>query len=192
MAASIWKISPEFVDAAPNPSEMLEQADAALVIGDPALRISLKMEALAGKGAERRRVLRGRSPTICPCRDSNTLFVYDVAHQWRELTGKPCVLAIWAGRREVITPEVVADFQASKDMASRASAKSPKRLRVKLDLPPLALERYLTENINFDLDEENAGGLAALFREGRGAGTDSAAPPAGIREPRVTARSSAG
>ena len=61
LCAGYWNISPEFVDAAPDPSEMLKQADAALVIGDPALRISLKMEALAGKVPARRRVLPGRS-----------------------------------------------------------------------------------------------------------------------------------
>ena len=43
------------------------------------------------------------------------LFVYDVAQQWREMTGKPSVLAVWAGRRDVVTPEVVADFLASRE-----------------------------------------------------------------------------
>ena len=45
----------------------------------------------------------------------DTLFVYDVAQQWREMTGKPCVLAVWAARRDAVTPEVVADFLASRD-----------------------------------------------------------------------------
>ena len=49
LAAEYWKISPEFVEAAPDPTEMLKQADAALVIGDPALRVALKMDTLAGK-----------------------------------------------------------------------------------------------------------------------------------------------
>src|SRR5271156_1124164 len=49
LAKEHWGIQPEFVDAAPDAAEMLKEADAALVIGDPALRISLKMEALAGK-----------------------------------------------------------------------------------------------------------------------------------------------
>src|SRR5271154_2010335 len=41
LAADHWRIKPEFVDAAPNAPEMLKDADAALIIGDPALRISL-------------------------------------------------------------------------------------------------------------------------------------------------------
>ena len=43
------------------------------------------------------------------------LFVYDVAQQWREMTGKPSVLAVWAARRDVVTPEIVADFLASRE-----------------------------------------------------------------------------
>ncbi|MFI5127357.1 MAG: menaquinone biosynthetic enzyme MqnA/MqnD family protein, partial [Candidatus Acidiferrales bacterium] len=41
LAAGAWDIQPEFVDAAPDASAMLADADAALVIGDPALRIAL-------------------------------------------------------------------------------------------------------------------------------------------------------
>ena len=41
LCAAHWKIAPQFSDAAPDASEMLKDADAALVIGDPALRISL-------------------------------------------------------------------------------------------------------------------------------------------------------
>ena len=48
----------------------------------------------------------------------DTLFVYDVAQQWREMTGKPSVLAIWRAGAEV-TPEVVADFLASKEYGMR-------------------------------------------------------------------------
>ena len=100
LAAEHWKIQPEFVEAAPEPSEMLKQADAALVIGDPALRIALKMEALAGKSPSGEQCCQG-DPDDMPVPGFETLFVYDVAYQWREMTGKPCVLAIWAGRRDV-------------------------------------------------------------------------------------------
>src|SRR5271169_5201379 len=51
LAAEHWNIKPEFVETATDASEMLKNADAALVIGDPALRIALKMEALSAKVA---------------------------------------------------------------------------------------------------------------------------------------------
>ena len=63
----------------------------------------------------------------CGCDDSDhpvknvqTLFIYDVAQQWREMTGLPCVLAIWVARRGLVTPEIVADFQASREYGSLA------------------------------------------------------------------------
>ena len=100
-------ISPEFIDAAPDPAAMLAKADAALVIGDPALRIRLKVDALAAKTPDAKEGCCGGDPSEQPVPGVDTLFVYDVAEQWREMTGKPCVLAIWAGRREVVTRALI-------------------------------------------------------------------------------------
>ena len=44
LAAEHWKIDPEFFEAEPDLRAMLEKADAALLIGDPALRISIAIE----------------------------------------------------------------------------------------------------------------------------------------------------
>ncbi len=164
-----WRIAPEFVEAAPDPSEMLRQADAALVIGDPALRISLKMEALAGKSPSGEQCCQG-DPDEMPVPGFETLFVYDVIHQWREMTGKPAVLAMWVGRRDAVTPEVLADFTASKQFGLERVREISESASIKLDLPPRALERYLTENIHFDLDEENLAGLQLYFEKAAAAG----------------------
>jgi len=164
LAAEFWKIQPEWVNAAPNPSEMLKDADAALVIGDPALRISLKMDRLDGKAPAGESCCDG-DPEDMPVPGFDTLFVYDVAHQWRELTGKPCVLALWAGRRGAVTPEVIADFQASKDYGLDRIREIAETASMKLDLPPGALERYLTENVHYDLDEEFVAGLRLYFEK---------------------------
>jgi chorismate dehydratase len=161
-----WGITPQFVDAAPNPSEMLRHADAALVIGDPALRISLKMEALSAKPPARpgEDCCQG-DPEDMPVPGFETIFVYDVTHQWRGMTGKAAVLAIWVGRRDVLTPEVLADFEASKQYGLKHIDEIAEAASIKLDLPPAALERYLTENINFDLDDENLAGLQLYFEK---------------------------
>ncbi|MGH9714530.1 MAG: menaquinone biosynthetic enzyme MqnA/MqnD family protein [Candidatus Acidiferrales bacterium] len=169
LAKDLWKISPEFIEAAPDPSEMLQRADAALVIGDPALRVALKMEALAGKSANGEQCCQG-DPDDMPVPGFETLFVYDVAYQWEEMTGKPCVLAIWAARRDVVTPEITADFQASKQYGLERIREIAEAASVKLDLPPRALERYLTDNINFDLDEDNLAGLRLYFEKAAAAG----------------------
>jgi chorismate dehydratase len=176
LAAEHWKISPEFVDAAPEPSQMLRKADAALVIGDPALAISLKMDALADNAPSGEQCCQG-DPDDMPVPGFETLFVYDVVHQWREMTGKPSVLAIWVGRREVVTPEVVADFLASKKYGQEHVREIAEAASIKLDMPPRALERYLTENINFDLDEENLSGLRLYFEKAAAAGLIPSARP---------------
>jgi predicted solute-binding protein len=168
LAEGYWKIQPEWIEADPEPAQMLEQADAALIIGDPALRISLKMEALAAKSLSASlsggKCCQG-DPEDMPVPGFETLFVYDVAYQWREMTGKPCVLAIWAGRRDAVTPEVLADFQASKQYGLERIREIAEAASIKLDLPPAALERYLIDNIHFDLDEENLAGLRLYFEK---------------------------
>ena len=176
LCAGYWGAHPEFVEAEPDPPAMLAQADAALVIGDPALRIALKMDALAGKrpGGE---VCCSGDPSEQPVPGVDTLFVYDVAQQWREMTGHACVLAIWAGRRETMTPEVVADFQASKEYGLARLSEIAEGASLKLDLPAQALERYLRENIDFSLDAENLRGLELYFQKCEEAGLISRARP---------------
>src|ERR1700720_1552033 len=169
LAAGYWGIRPEYVEAEPDPSEMIKEADAAVIIGDPALRVALKMEALAAKVAGGGSSCQG-DPEAMPVPGFETVFVYDVAYQWREMTGKPCVLAIWAARRDAITPEVVADFQESKRYGMERIREISEAASVKLDLPAKALERYLIDNIDFDLDEENLDGLKLYYEKAAAAG----------------------
>src|SRR5215469_5332475 len=46
-----WHISPEFFEADPDLPAMLQKADAALIIGDPALRLALNSESHAKRDA---------------------------------------------------------------------------------------------------------------------------------------------
>jgi chorismate dehydratase len=122
------------------------------------------MDTLAGKQPSGEQCCEG-DPDDMPVPGFDTLFVYDVAHQWRQMTGKPCVLAIWAAQRDAVTPELVADFHASKQYGVERIREIAEAASIKLDLPPGALERYLTENIQFDLDEENLAGLRLYFEK---------------------------
>ncbi len=74
---------PEYVDMAPRIDDMLAAADAALVIGDPAL------------------FHEGPEPSL------------DLGEEWGSLTGLPFVYAFWAGRPGVVTPSDVKALQAS-------------------------------------------------------------------------------
>src|ERR1035441_1066287 len=71
---------------APDLEAMLRVADAALIIGDPALRIE---------------------PECLP------YHVYDLGAEWVEMTGLPMVFAVWAGRRASVTPLVAEAFRES-------------------------------------------------------------------------------
>ncbi|MHB8640651.1 MAG: menaquinone biosynthetic enzyme MqnA/MqnD family protein [Candidatus Acidiferrales bacterium] len=176
LTAGHWGIDPEFVDAAPDPPAMLADADAALVIGDPALRIALKMEFLFAKKPRDGACCQGDAEDL-PVPGYPSVFVYDVAYQWREMTGKPCVLALWAGRRDKITPQVVADFQASKQFGLEHIEDIAEGASVKLGLPADSLESYLRDNIDFSLDDENLAGLNLYFEKCAAAGLTPRARP---------------
>ncbi len=87
------------------------------------------------------------------------------------------MLAIWAGRREKITPEVVADFHASKEFGLARIEDIAEAASVKLDLPASSLESYLRDNIDFSLDDENLAGLNLYFEKCAAAGLIPRASP---------------
>lgn len=177
-----WRIAPEFVDAQPDVSAMLGTADAALLIGDPALRISLELEAQGRRQPDGENCCaRGASPL--PVAGVDALYVYDVAQQWRALTGLPCVLAIWVARNApAARGEVVEDFLASKEFGLARVAEIAEGASLKLNLPADALEAYLRDNIDFSLDEENRAGLDLYFRYCAEEGLISAARPMAFAE----------
>lgn len=173
LCSEYWKIAPEFFEAAPDLNAMLQQADAALLIGDPALRLSLEMEPYADRVADHGSQVAPLVPPLMGwmwnaekagvASPSGKLFAFDMVEQWRAMTGLPAVLAVWAARKGIATPEVVADFQASREFGLSRFAEISSDAAGELELPAPALESYLRENIDFSLDEENRRGLELYF-----------------------------
>jgi len=155
-----WKIAPQFFEASPDLGAMLQSADAALLIGDPALRIALGIEKDGRPGAKGQTLCQAATLGIT---SAEMLYIYDVVGEWRSLTGLPAVLAFWAARRDVATPEVAADFLASRDFGLSRIPEICFNAARELELPQPALESYLRENIDFSLDEENRRGLELYF-----------------------------
>jgi chorismate dehydratase len=166
LCAERWGIQPEFVTTPPDLEAMLRDADAALLIGDPALRLDVQLAQLAAKPRDEDYCCGG-DPSQWPIAGMEAIYLYDVAHEWRALTGLPCVLAIWVGRREAVTPQVVADFAASKEYGLARIGEIAEAAAEKLELPATELESYLRENIDFTLDAENRAGLELYFRKAR-------------------------
>jgi len=160
LCAEKWKIAPKFFEAPPDLDAMLQQADAALLIGDPALRIAIGIEKDSWPGAQGQTVCQAATLGIS---SSELLYVHDVVGEWRSLTGLPAVLAVWAARRDITTAEVSADFFISRDFGlSRLPEISFDAAR-DLELPQPTLESYLRHNIDFSLDAENRRGLESYF-----------------------------
>lgn len=157
-----WKIAPEFVEMKPDAAAMLSEADAALIIGDPALRIAVNIAS---------------SSYIPAVPGVEHLHVYDVAQEWRALTGLACVLAMWVGRREAVTPQVVADFLASKAFGLQRIAEISAEWSQRLKLPLADVEHYLRANVDFGFDEENRRGLELYFAKAAALGLIPQAKP---------------
>jgi chorismate dehydratase len=188
-----WKIAPECFEMPPDAGAMLHRASAALLIGDPALRVSLATEAYARRGEAGEQVCAPSSLGLAEggISDDITLHVYDVVEQWRKLTNLPAVLAVWAARRNVATPELIDDFQSSLKFGRKHLPEISKHAAAELRLPANKLQRYLAENIDFTLDEENLRGLTHYFDLSAALGLIPQAKPIDLASAPVPARQSA-
>jgi len=162
LAAEHWKISPEFFETEPDLRVMLEKADAAMIIGDPALRLSVAIEKKGTVSLQGRGVCQAATLGF----DSAEMFyVYDIVGEWRTFTNLPAVMAVWAARPEVVTPDVLRAFTASRAFGIGQIPAICQGAARELDLPQPVLESYLRQNIDFTLGEENRRGLERYFHE---------------------------
>jgi len=155
-----WRIAPEFFEAAPDLPAMLQRADAALLIGDPALGLSIATVQTIRRDAS--------GEMVCPLSAAGLsgpgfLSIYDIVEKWRAMTSLPAVLAVWAARRDVVTPELVQDFQDSLAFGLQHLDAVAMEAATNMNLPAGELRRYLGENIDYRLDEENLQGLTRYY-----------------------------
>jgi chorismate dehydratase len=128
---------PAFLQHPADPVAMLQQADAALLIGDPAL---LALEA-------RDQI----EQAVGPCQ------WIDLAHEWTTRTGLPWVAAVWAVRPEAlrlghITPaEITNDLTASRDHGLAHTEDLVEQWTPRIAVPAETIRHYLTENIHYTL-----------------------------------------
>lgn len=155
-----WDISPEFTQAAPDVAQMLQASDAAVVIGDPALRIAIQAEQCMKAGADGEWVCSGAQAGLP---GSSKIHLYDVVHEWWQLTERPALLAVWAARPEMVTPELAADFSESLAFGLKHLPQICSEAARELELPEKELSLYLRTNIDYSLDAENLKGLNEFF-----------------------------
>jgi len=159
----VWKAKPEFVPHEPNLDSMLATADAALLIGDPALLALEDREARAARTGER-------------------LVYLDLAEEWHRMTGTSWVAAFWAVQpaaveRSAIEPaRLIADFEASRDAGLAHIEDLVAEWRARMPLPAATIRTYLTENIWYRLDASCMEGIELFYRYGAECGALPAAP----------------
>lgn len=125
---------PKWATSAPDLKLMLAHADAALIIGDPAMKIPREQ-----------------------------FRVYDLATLWHEFTGFGFVFAMWMVRKDAVEKVRSVDFAGARD-EGLANLNDIERTYVEqIGLSRNEIRDYLTENIVFSVDEEMKKGLKRYF-----------------------------
>jgi chorismate dehydratase len=125
---------PEWKTTAPDLRSMMQQADAALIIGDPAMTIP-----------------------------RDRFRVFDLAALWHEFTGLGFVFAMWMVRNESAEKVGSLDFARARDDGlsnlDQVIASYPHQIPFSED----ESRQYLTQNIVFTVDQEMRKGLGLYF-----------------------------
>ncbi len=131
---------PELHPHAPNLDAMLDRADAALIIGDPALRLD---------------------PASLP------YLVADLGQEWTDMTGLPMVFAVWAGHERHITPAVVDALTESCRFGRAHLDEIVKIDGAARGIPEDLAREYLTRHIVNELGPREQEGLQLYLRYAR-------------------------
>lgn len=125
---------PRWETSAPDLLSMLAHADAALIIGDPAMQIPREQ-----------------------------FRVFDLATLWREFTGFGFVFAMWMARKDAAETIRSIDFRAARDEGLANTNDIASAYATELGLTEQETRIYLTENIVFSVDKELHEGLNLYF-----------------------------
>jgi chorismate dehydratase len=136
LLAERWGVEPELVTHRPDVDRMLADCEAALVIGDPALKV----------------------------RRDQQYRIHDLAAEWKALTGLPFVFAVWAVRSEVDQPDLAFYFKTSLRYGLASLDHLVREAAAEQDLPPEEIRTYLTENLRYLLGDQERRGLDEFYR----------------------------
>ena len=137
----------EFIPMPGDLDTMLDRAEAAIVIGDPAL---LALEERANREE----------------RTGEELVYHDLAEEWHSVTGLPFVSAVWGARNGAVLDESIGeDLIRSRDHGLRNIDALAVEWAARLPLPEDVLRSYFTMNIHYVLDDECLEGMRCFFRK---------------------------
>lgn len=136
MTAKYFDIAPLFIDEGPDLELMVHRADAALLIGDPALF------------ADHQRL---------------GLDKIDLGQAWKDFTGLPFVYACWTGLPGALTPADVEVLQHARAEGAAAPAIVSNGYYPDDGVKAAIGAAYLRENIQFRMGEREQAGLERFF-----------------------------
>jgi chorismate dehydratase len=146
-----------FLPAVADLDSMLQRADAAILIGDPAL---LALEERANRFE----------------RTGEELVYLDIAEEWHSLTGLPYVSAVWCCAHgatawsSLSVESVTEDFIRSRDHGLQNIDALVAEWSSRIAIPEQTIRAYLTTNIHYILDDECLEAMKLFFRMATQAG----------------------
>jgi chorismate dehydratase len=147
-----FHIRPDFRPTAPDLAAMLAQNDAAVLIGDAALKF-IQENDLPNAEKEKAFLRYGPEP----------LEVFDLAERWKFLTGLPFSFAFWAARPGISDTGIVEALQESREFGIKNIPAIAKRYAEELSLKEEFLREYLTENVHYYMDDACVEGLRQFY-----------------------------
>ena len=152
--SDFYHTRPDFRPAEPNITNMLAQSDAALLIGDNALKF---METHERPNIELQKPLVRLG--------SEPVQVFDLAERWRFLTGLPFVFAFWAVREGFEDGTVVDVLKQSRDFGTAniptIAAKYSEQLQIKKEF----VQEYLERNVHYYMDQACLEALELFYKK---------------------------
>lgn len=133
---------PVWIEVRPDIDAMLTDADCALLIGDPALRIPDFSLA-----KDQRPKIKGQYRK------------FDLAELWRKYTGLGFVFAMWMTRRE----RVAIDFAVARDEGLAHINEIIANYETEISLGHDEMRKYLSENISYSVSDSMRQGMALYF-----------------------------
>jgi chorismate dehydratase len=145
---------PDFRPAAPDLANMLAQSDAALVIGDRALKFMEDNE--RPDAARQKPLLRlGAEP----------LQVFDLAERWRFLTGLPFVFAFWAVKEGFKDGGIVDVLKQSRDFGVANISTIADKFSAELQIKKEFIQEYLNRNVHYYMDHACVEALGLFYEK---------------------------
>lgn len=141
---------PSFLPAAADPIAMLKHADAAILIGDPALLALESREQIEA--------------SVGPCE------WFDLAHEWHTRTNLPWVAAVWAVRPEALglsnltAAQLTEDLEASRNHGLLNIEDLVEQWTPRIAIPAVTIRHYLSHNIHYVLNTDCIRAIE-LFRQ---------------------------